>query len=894
MAAMPSINIPTATLCTIARADAVHDYGGELNRELLTETLPVPAPRECIDINNEDTLINAILGLSRIEGVDRFNDSDFKFGDEYHIEYCDSSNLDETLRRFFSTDIGFVVDTYHTEFKNFVNGLRDRPSNSQNNALKYFWIQNKETLYDPADKTTPITPVGREMFTGNPYMHFSWEDNTSYDGEAVFGNMTLHKACNSSIQNLNTTIGIDKSALLYSKYDIIQTLKVSDTPSPSFQSQNGNVLAVLTDYSNPTKIKRIIVDEKAAEKSQALFQIASYRTLFDRYSGILGTALGNPINEASADNYTNIISKYKYILKRLGDQGQALSCLRPITVLYKNRPDSDILQRKLFNNNMCFVTIDRPAFVAAILYRVPIVIYCFNRGGFAVFINKSNIRPEVMLENAKLNYSKQYNDYNQHVSLSTATRNIYGVLESFIYNDISNTIRQYDRELEQYTVNSSITPVQKDTKYRNFMITMFQYRYDMLNFYNNIPIGQSIVFNQPNIINSYTDIVAVNKQLEKISRAYSSTICGMQNAFHTIYRYNFRRKIDNGIRYSVNINTEYDSNLYISLKNTQAVSDNIVITHDELKEQFVLERNLHYAQDELAINQLGELSLFTIQRGDITSERIFISLINRATGLPYIDEYLNALYTYKYDLFIPFKTIFDKITSHMINGRLSDTISATGTILITQIENNASWKIYLKETALSGRKRKRNNEEGQPSKRPRINGGSNDTVSIIVDELKKQEYTAMNRFLEILKNFYRMELEKEKRNHVYKIKPSNIIELDMPLLFINSTLYTIKQYPDLYKKYILIEDAYATASSKIRSELEDKYNEIEDDKLITKKAAISYENSIHVSPVQERPLTQGIMTYGGGAYYKPRNIEYKRETRKKQLISKKTHKKKRV
>lgn len=826
-AAVPAINVSTATLCTVARADAAHDYGGELNRDLLLETLPVPASPACENLTDEDNLIQRVLGLTRIPGESRFGDGGFAavFGREYDIIYANTMDIHGKLSGFFPGDLGLVVDTYSSDFRDFIKGFKAMGGGMGIRGTSYYWIQNKETLYDPAGKTTPITDVGKQLFEGNPKVHFAWENNTRYTGEGAsnsFGNVSMYKSCDARIPALNIDDEGNRNTLFYSKYDIIQLLKTSDVMNPPFSSQTENIFAVLTDKSGP-KVKQILVNEKAAEKNQALFTIASYRTLSDRYGDIIEGALGNPIAEPSPENYIDIVNKYRYVFKRLGDQGQALSCTRPISVLYKETPIDPILNRKIFNKNVAFVTIDRPALVAAVLYRVPVVIFCFNAGGFAVFINKTYIRPELLLQNSKDNYANIYDKYIQKEQMITKIKKIYPIVESLIYQEIARTIREYSAKLDLYFAK---TDEQKDEEYRKFMIDMFMYRYDILNYYKNMILGNTEVFPLPDAINGIGDIIKINKLLEKINREYSRIVCSTELALHTIMRYTFN--IEGDVHdYTINIDAEYNSDIEIPLKYKEGGAYRYEKVSIDVFKRASIKRNEDYEQDTLAKEQLSGLTLFQINRGGIASQRLFASFINNTTGLPYIDEYLNALYNYKNDLFIPFKEIFGKLTPHMIY-HASDIIKAAGKILIDDIKKNPSVIEYEKISRvsqpgqISGIKRKRgpNNDRpnGEPNgrtmvKRQRQGGGGYDEIII---ELRRQEYDAMNNFLTILKRFYTMELRKETTKYTIPIHRDRIIHVDMPLLFINSTLYTIKKYPDLYNKYMLMEHSYNTAYLKIK------------------------------------------------------------------------------
>jgi hypothetical protein len=711
------IRVHPATLCAIAKSDAKHDFGGGVNPGMLDSTLPPGIG--CVADSEDSTL--ASIGINNIGPA--FVRNDAIFNSPYIFANCNYENLDVELAKFsegWNNELGFIVDAYSGRFTDFCKKLKTgapRPS------LKYYWIETPETVYDPAPKTRADTPAGREIASNN--LIFATED---LSGEYISHPIIHKKYDYSPIRELNGLNQYDRERMFYSNYNITQ-----------FSTVNSESITVLSDTVEGLT-KNIIVNEQAAEIKQKNFDYAAYELLqnteyTDAINKILNISIANP----TAKIHTPISTKYRYPLKRLGDQGQALACLRSMIVRY---PTPTGIVKKTFNQNLCFVTHDKLALASAITYGVPAIIFCRQDGNFEVFINTIYITPEQLLANARSKYENIYNLYvQQYTLLNTILRQAYRTVEAKIYGLIHSSIVKFIRLLNTFIGLGGINDIQKnelDTAYINFFKELYRYRCDMLYYHGNLRNIKDISdLELPINVNDIDDINTINNYHAKLIKEYSNLdmqITHVNNIFN---------------RYIIS-----PGGSLLSLVNDPSVDTNVLV---EIITTRQISRVSTAPSDDVTMSKLDELKLFTATRESI-SARTFRTAIARIAGIDFIHEYANALYYYgDPESFLSFLQVFT-IIRQLITRRINNpTTLALGEILAERIVQIESYKDYRKnhpEFVFTGGDRKLRNTR---KIRKRMYGGNleyevlvnktilvNNELDVLEDYLKWLKVYAIN------------------------------------------------------------------------------------------------------------------------------------------------------
>lgn len=452
-------------LCVLAKSDAKHDFVKKYNESTIKDTLP--SNIKCIEAVNED------LFLKRYLQIDKDSNGFLEFSENsnikhyQHVPIYGNNSITNILKGIGINEIYLIVDTYNDYFKNQLLQSQEQTD------VTYFWIQNKQTIYDPAGKTTERTSAGKGLFKNNK-IKFSWEkpEDSKVDIYPEWNETNVKN-------NINT--------LFYSKYNIYQTLSGSN-------EKNYDSACILEHDNN----KYVYWNKNMAKKTAILKHGIVYSRDTKKFIGEIVSSKNPTLQK--------FVQKHLYIAKRLGDQGQALSCLKNSFTLYHR--DSNNIIKKESNGNHCFVTIDRLAFAGAVLYNVPLIIYNYMDNKLSLFIRKDIIRPDILLQNIKTEYniySKKIEEFN--------TKKIVNLKEEFniIYKNIS-----------YYLQNTLGKNIENETDYRNIIKELLK----ILNIIKLLATLTNISVYKPYDISTYniTQINKANNYLQELKNKYSELL----------------------------------------------------------------------------------------------------------------------------------------------------------------------------------------------------------------------------------------------------------------------------------------------------------------------------------------------------------------------------------
>ncbi len=455
------VKIPDAShLCTLSITDAHHDFNilsdGQPGPDLIKGMMPGgESPGGCIEtIKDEDILASTLVGLRRDETktykpfipIDDSNISN-RYLREYDI-YNIKSN-DELRGLFGAREINvvpgsvyFIVDTKSGGFSDFLKG--GELINPGGDLKKFYYVQNRQTLYDPADKISPLTSSGSNIFK-SVNTGFAWEDTSP----GMTQNYTY------PVFGLKTDI----NESIFCRNLMVQTLKSSSLDS--YKSQKSTVFM-------KEGVNVHIFNKEIAQKSTGSL-LGKIQSIFNNnYKDI------KEIKELFGDESIvkdNITQAHHYVAKRLGDQGQALSTCQPkMKLIYEKitqvRGPTGVKNIVNYiklesNGNHCFVTYDRPAMVAAIMYGAPMVLFNYMNptvtGDYAytLFVNKK-------LNDAKVRLKKLTETYNKMIAKHVNTdENIASITTAeseykLKYDNIRTLLQTQNRDNFSNTRDKSI------------------------------------------------------------------------------------------------------------------------------------------------------------------------------------------------------------------------------------------------------------------------------------------------------------------------------------------------------------------------------------------------------------------------------------------------------
>jgi hypothetical protein len=402
-ASPPSSSISATTLCTLARSDLRHDFHGkQLGLDVAAAgSYSIPETDQCEHFT-EDGSLRHFLGITRdpVDATFIIPNAGPLHNDYYCIPKISYTDLYEGGFKQVTPDgdIYLIVDTYTVGFGKALTALKELPALAPGPTL--YWVQNRQTLYDPGNKSDPTTPAGTEIFENNPHVRFCWEDTSASTFSAIEQYppwelpLTDEPVSIDSLPNKNT--------LFYSKNDTYMVLQ-SDLQN-SYRAQDS---VCIMKTANPVGNRRttVIMNSAMASKTGVQFAAGTYSDLVTALYALLGMIGAQDATRLNANVVEQKLKEHHYAAKRLGDQGQALSCLKAGQTMVAEKVRNGVqvgysrptFERKVTNGINCFVTIDRVALCGAILYQTPVALFQYsykadrlpNENYAALFIRKN-------------------------------------------------------------------------------------------------------------------------------------------------------------------------------------------------------------------------------------------------------------------------------------------------------------------------------------------------------------------------------------------------------------------------------------------------------------------------------------------------------------------------
>jgi len=429
--------------CKLAHSDCHHDFSGLKGLEKYDEdevNAYIPESRHSNCAVNEDqffkdfifnipaggssvgsvnrsltpgagtNIITELTGLFKPEFADKykmFSVNRQRLGKEGEEDDDEDESVRDPYRKSFIEEIfqneGLTDDVFFISDTATHNIMEDLASvRSQN----FYWIQNAQTLYDPASKTTHDTKAGRrygfrddskkftfcwEKLNSPPTIYPAWEDN-----KEIY-----------AIDDSN------KEIMFYSNRKLYMSIFKEDTRKPDNDYTNHNSHLLITYPKTPALFA--YADSSLASKTSSVTDIGGTES-------VKATALKDYIHSiikntesAAWNRYQRTNMANKFLAKHLGDAGQALAGLKSNIKLQryarKSDKNSGIVDFES-NNLIAFISFDRLAIASAILYNCKIIVHAIISAGskcnsFVVYIRKDLLDPKTNLlslyESKKIN-----------------------------------------------------------------------------------------------------------------------------------------------------------------------------------------------------------------------------------------------------------------------------------------------------------------------------------------------------------------------------------------------------------------------------------------------------------------------------------------------------------
>ncbi len=400
--------------CDNARSDARHDFHGIFKAEQIqpyvSQNIPKGLCAEGASVKDEDKFIESYLikdgKLKNMQNLffqgstnDENNETIFNKSvvERYKIinvvREQHNNDVKKSLIQEELNNVGVVDDIFIVCDVAYANVREDLTFVDRTKDQTFYWVQNNQTLYDPAGKTAWHTGAEYGFKDNESRFLFCWED---INKKAI----TYYPEWNiaDSVVDCNDQEKMNK--IIFTNKDIYLMTK-GDAGNLNDYTKHDAVL-IITDPKKPGYYA--FADKDYAAKGSGILnksQMLSYRdkgNSLKRFVKILQTE-----NQVFLDEVMDYSPTTQVLAKKIGDASQSLSTNKKFFYLQKFKDQTKGTKEGVVefvsNGNHAFVSFDRIAIATAINYNAPIVIQN-SQEGMIIYIRNDLITIENQLKKA--------------------------------------------------------------------------------------------------------------------------------------------------------------------------------------------------------------------------------------------------------------------------------------------------------------------------------------------------------------------------------------------------------------------------------------------------------------------------------------------------------------
>ena len=471
------------TGCIIAKTDNHHDFKSKArvteNEQIYKETAVLEYIPDIIDCNflTEDDFLKKYIwkysSAADAKGSDNIAAmfdpeiiQNYEIKQIYRPSNEDSpSNFDNRKSQIhrkldemgIKDDIFFVSDIRHTNEFDDLLAIDNEITNR-----KFYWVKNAQTEFDPMDKTKEL----KNKTVENKKFIFCWEkyDPNNY---TVYPEWPENKENNSKERITEE----NKEIMFYSNRRIYMAMQpTGKTSKDIYDNYKSSILITYPKSGNYAYADKNMatVSSHLIKADTNINEYNEYQNKGNQFKKILLEFYKTNLNHIKQTKIANFNNSNKYLAKRLGDAGQALSCLKNKVIFqkYVNNKVEDFESTNLF----AFITWDKVCLASSLIYKVPILVYSFN-DTILLFVRKDLLNPKELLD--------------QYYNNKSIEKYIRKITDNYIGNDkIIINYNTFQRNIEK--LNNFVTFFKMDDKLQNNSINLDENLFKLMTIYNNI------------------------------------------------------------------------------------------------------------------------------------------------------------------------------------------------------------------------------------------------------------------------------------------------------------------------------------------------------------------------------------------------------------------------
>jgi hypothetical protein len=405
--------------CDNARTDAKHDFKGfekmkPYIQQYVSENIPTAA--KCEKVFNEHGFVEEyIIQKGKIDAMNKLLEPKQNSGtnistnidegifnksitDRYKIVSITRKQHDlsitESLIQKALNSIGVGDDIYFICDVAYANVREDLTYADRNKNQYFYWVQNSQTLYDPAGKTAWHTGAEYGFKDNDSRFLFCWEN---LNKKAI----TYYPKWDNNLQEIDCNNMNENDKMLYTNKDLYMITKGDDKNLNNYN--NHEAILIVTDPTKPGYFA--FADKHYAAKGTGILnksQMLSYRdkgNSLKRFVKLLNTGA----QKVFLDEIIDYSPTTQVLAKKIGDAGQSASTVKQSFELQKFETPSSGYKGNIIdftsNGYHAFVSFDQIAVATATNYNAPIVIQN-AQDGMIIYIRNDLISLDNQLKKA--------------------------------------------------------------------------------------------------------------------------------------------------------------------------------------------------------------------------------------------------------------------------------------------------------------------------------------------------------------------------------------------------------------------------------------------------------------------------------------------------------------
>lgn len=400
--------------CDNARSDARHDFHDILKAHQIQSYVSLNIPKGLCEIDplvkdenkfletyliNNNKLQDMQNLFSQASTTDENNETIFNKSvvERYTIINVSreqhNNDIKESLIQKELNNAGVVDDIFIICDVAYANVREDLTYVDRKKDQTFYWVQNSQTLYDPAGKTAWHTGAEYGFKDNESRFLFCWED---INKKAI----TYYPEWNVGLREVDCNNQDEMNKIIFTNKNLFLMTKGEGGNLDDYT--NHEAVLIITDPTKPGYYA--FADKDYAAKGNGILNNQQLKSYIDKGNSLKRfVKLLQTEQQVFLDEIMDYSPTTQVLTKKIGDASQSLSTNKKFFYLQKfkdqTKGSKGGIDEFVSNGNHAFVSFDRIAVATAVNYNAPIVVQN-SQEGMIIYIRNDLITIENQLNKA--------------------------------------------------------------------------------------------------------------------------------------------------------------------------------------------------------------------------------------------------------------------------------------------------------------------------------------------------------------------------------------------------------------------------------------------------------------------------------------------------------------